>query len=441
MSNRLPKKLWEGKPDLPINNVLEWRYIQDLTWLREDINLMQKMFIADNSIHHHHLEQFKVIVEKLPDKLMEQYEASDAIQSESSRYMFKSLIVGVLVSQWIILRDVVQQRLPHYPYYDRLHGAEKKAVDFYNRLYAVLPIDKRANVSKSPPIVFVGKDREVAVFNQRHAPAIISVPFEGLYPEDNIDDILRTNEGNKVEQMVVGAVAHETGHAIFTRLPAVLEELNKKVEKQFENVSEHEKPILKTILGWLEEMIADCTGTALEGVRNGDSAIWVTIGPVQFAGIGSDTHPPFPLRPISHWRTLVYLAKEIQSGSWNNQAAELKNKIDAIYADLFLVRFESIQALDVVTLDEVRLLMIDVLDYILEKCKLSELSNKTLGEFLVDSVNLDEPAKLAPFNWGNHFLDEDHILDIPAMTIDHYRGGFMQNILSFFGLRQSRRRR
>lgn len=428
MSARLPFSLIENNIAQPNPRIAILEDRVHLNWqgLREDIDRWIQTFPPDSSIVHH-LNQFKLFAENLHSTLMMNFDEKISAPIQDRRIILESLVNGVLTSQWFVLRQVVQQRLPNNPYLANVLEIEEQIAGYYGRLYKALPPSAQEHVPSSPPFVYLGRITELTIFRQPGTPTIVSLPVGVL-----------TQENDKS----IGAIAHETGHAIFSCLPTFLEELTMMVNQHFSGIAANQKPLLKTILGWLEEMVADCTGTALEGLLHGESVIWLTTSPDQSVGIGSSTHPPGSLRPFIHLTMLNYLAEkfdgEKRGEKYRSDANLLERKIDIIIGDLLDRRFESIQALTIVKLGEMKTLMEAILVYILDECKLTALANMTLGDVLTTSISGDFKAAVKTRDkWGEKIAakGDSFVLEFPVFTLDHIDPNTLQTICAWVGIR------
>ena len=259
-----------------MNDVRQTRYANRVkaSWdcLVSDVERWKKAFRQD-SLMAFHVGQFQMFCANAHARLVnehDKYKKSIGImESDDEQRMFESFVIGVLTSQWMLLRQVCQQRLPGNPYEEKLAELDRKAAGYYRQIASAL-----GQTEICPPLTYLGQIDELLLFN-RQAPMLLSVPF-GVLTQPNID----------------AAIAHEIGHAFLAMKPkyfyalknALIDDLANKggyvpsvnvntrqmsggKSVGFPSVSlepgQQKSVIHKMILGWLGEVVADIIGTLL----------------------------------------------------------------------------------------------------------------------------------------------------------------------------------
>ncbi len=415
MTARLTFALIQQSND-PVTDVIKNRIEVEKEGLLKDIDIWLPIF-TDDPLIEHHLTQFRIFVE---DMLENKHQAMINAMVEPDRTKFRLSITNTMKAQWFVLRQTAQQRLPGSPYTEDIDVYEKMAKEYYYRLFFSLPTSIQEKLTSSSPLIYIGRSRGVAIFEQQGMPPIINVPINII-------------EG---EERSIGALAHEAGHAVFSRIKGLEKELNDKVRQEFKDRNQDD--LLNFILGWLDEMVADCTGTALEGLKHAESAIWMTAPLIGCSDMGSETHPPFAVRTYSHLAMLNFMAKKLPGNNYDAHASQLEKKMNIICPDLALYQFVLPQKVfPIITLADVSVLMTEILEYILNDCKLSILAGKTLGELLINSVSMNRRRALpAPIDWGKAIQDmgDEFEFELPGIIFEYFGLRIPQGIINALGL-------
>lgn len=332
--------------------------------LTKDVERWRDTLPEDTAIKHH-LGQFRVFCEEAHRCLMEAYP-----NGGWGRLTFRSLVIGVLTSQWMLLRQVASQRLPGHPYQEGLEKFDRQAADNYRRLSQVLPQEVGKHLSLSPPLLYLGRLAELTLFGP-NAPAVLSVPFGVLYE----------GEGRSAR-----AIPHEVSHAVFKQLSSFLPELKRQVLNFLAGTqpNRQQEVLHEMIMGWLDDIVADLVGTALDGPAFAQSALWITVSSDATVGITDEEHPVPLLRPYVHLEALKHLTKK-EPGYGQAHAAGIesfKDEFSKVVGTRLSRRFESVPALTVISLKTVKDEMVKVIEPVLDS-KLDALGGMSLGEVLV----------------------------------------------------------
>lgn len=361
---------------------------------------------ADTAIRHH-VRQFKVFSEKAHDCLMEAYDRG-GWRAFDGRITFRSLVVGTLTAQWMSLRLVAHQRLAGSPYQQFLDDCDRDAAEYFQRLRLTFGEEVRSQLSSSPPLVYLGRLAEL-VFFTRNGPPVLTLPIGAPY-----DPLSRL------------ALAHEVGHGVFDQLTGFLPELERRVwdHLQLAQPNRQQLVLYGMIMGWLNEIVADLVGTALVGPSFAESAVRLTVSPEATVGIADDEHAVPLVRPQIHLEALDYLSDQV-SGYEETYGAEItafKDHFEAVVGVRFSRRLESIGALTVVTLDDVRNALVNVLQPVLTS-QLDVLGGKSVGQILAECATpAVEITSVALPEWGEISEEEcqHFVLNLPQdFSPDH----------------------
>jgi hypothetical protein len=255
----------------------------------------------------------------------------------------------------------------------------------YQRLRLVLQSDEYRvkGISESSPLVYLGPIARLFLFDEE-APCLISVPFGAANNQDH--------NGSELSRQTI---PHEVGHAIIEEISGMLEELKFKTNSQLAGTTTSKKQglIRSVILNWLEEMVADMTGTALGGRAFAESASQLTIMPEKIIGLTDGYHPIPLLRSFVHGWVLEQLDPD-DGITFNQHMTQLTvNYIDQ--------PFESLPAAITVTMKEVKKELLEIVALVWG-CNLEALNGHTLGELLQAVFHADTPSELNPrAQWGN----------------------------------------
>lgn len=372
--------------------LLNLRIMSEHRGLFKDIDLWKKS-MPEGTVIRHHIYQFELLCRLMLEQLKETTSYRPERWSNMDASTFRSLIVSVLGGKWHLLRQVAEQHSARSPYLKTLEDLDQFADGCYQRLYAVLKntchVDK---LSKSSPLVYLGPIARLFLFDEQ-APCLISTPFGAANDEDENGRTLCRE-----------TIPHEVGHAIFEQLPSLLDELRFKTETGLKQPKSKKKGLIRSvILNWLEEMIADMAGTALDGKRFAESALQLNIMPDQVVGI-TDGHHPIPLlRSFVHGWVLKQLAPD--------SAADFDQHLDLITADHIDRPFESLPAVITVTMREVRDELLTIVDQVWG-CKLKTLDRHTLGEVFQAVYQTPAPAgkPSMPPDWGTLSEDREEVI-------------------------------
>jgi hypothetical protein len=353
----------------------------------------------------HHVSQFGSLCQQVHDRLVEAYQGG-GWESADDRLVFESMITGVLTAQWALLRQVAHQRLPDNPYQQVLGELDRRAADDYSRLRQAVPKQVRDHLSPSPPLVYLGRLQEPSLFSPK-APSILSVP-------------LGASRDNRAKL----AVSHGVVHAVLKQIPCFVPELGRLATVSFGRPKQDRQRaiLVRTILGWLNQIVEDMIATALAGLDFARNALWINAIPESQAGITDERHPPSFIRPYVHLQALTYLAEE-RPGPDEELDAEivaLANDIETTFGQYASRRFESIPALAVMPLSTVRDEMIQVIEQALD-AKLKAFAGRSLGEVLIDCATGSPASEQIPLpGWGEISDEEFPQLDmgIPESLID-----------------------
>jgi len=370
-----------------------------LDGLVRDVETWQMSLPEDTAIRHH-VVQFGKLCTRAYDCLMRAFQSS-VWGSADERTTFSSLVVGVLTSQWMQLRQVAHQRIPGSPYQQKLEKHDQEAATYYHRMRLALPEGARKQLSLSPPLIYLGRLAQLTLFS-RKAPTVLTVPFGAPYSEQT-----------------ALAIPHEVGHAALEQVPGLFVELKRRVQSALVSTQpdQQQKALHDMILGWLDEMVADSTGAMLGGPAFGKSALWIMVCPDETVGITDAEHPVALIRPYIHLETLKFLW-----GSDHPDVKALEDEIDEVVKDYLDRRLESGPILTVVSLRTVRDEMVKVFRYVLDS-KLDVLEGKSLGDVLRDcatagpvDADVDLPA------WGEISDEECRqlVLELPdSLRLDY----------------------
>jgi hypothetical protein len=371
--------------------------------LRNDIKLWLPKLPEQSQIKHH-VEQFLCFCEDAHKCLQTQATEFPNWQEEQDKDTFIISVTGKLTGEWLILRQVAGQYLAGSPYLEKLETLELEIAQHYQTLRKALPSKVRARVSESSPLVYLGRIAEMSIFNQ-NAPILISIPFAAGY----------SDEGHFASH-------HEVSHAVFEQIPALFCELKLKVMNSLltnePKPTSAQKILYKTILGWLNEIVADLAGTALAGLGFCSSALDTMVEPDAAVGITDTEHPVALIRPYIHLEALKY----ISSANEQQDVDNLQGQIEAVVGECLKYRFKSTPALMIVSLKTTQEELSKVVECILAT-QLDALAGKSLGDVLKSICNPSQPTPSTqpePIPWGH--IEEncnDFVLELPDTSPDY----------------------
>ena len=354
-------------------------------------------------------------------------QSSQTGESDDERLKFELFVIGALTSQWMLLRQVCQQRLPGNPYKEKLQELDRKAVGYYRQVASVFTQEKIC-----PPLTYLGRIDELLLFS-RDAPLLLSVPF-GVMTQPKID----------------AAIAHEIGHAFLALKPTYFSELrnflvaafserkNPQIEKTFETrMMQQDFPVFpsvslepgqqrfvihKTILGWLGEIVADIVGTMLGGVEFVEQAIWMLASSEDAMQISDAEHPMALLRLYVHLATLQYLRENGGCPDFST----VEDEINAMCGMFLEQRCKSLSdsVLTIVSFEKVKAALLGVVALILTT-PFPSLSNASLGEVMRQARNIPAVCDINTGElpkWGEMMpeADEPFVLELAdSLRLDY----------------------
>lgn len=341
--------------------ILTQRIESEEQGLFNDINLW-KACIPPGTVIRHHIDQFEQLCYWMVDQLEGSFSHKPALWPNLDQSTFKTLIVSVLSGKWILLRQVIQQRSSGSPYLKTLEELDGFADNCYQRLRSVLQSKEFAvkGISESSPLVYLGPIARLFLFDEE-APCLISAPFGAANDKDE--------HGKELSRQTI---PHEVGHAIFEQISGLLDELKFKINANLARTTTSKKQSLiqSVILNWLEEMLADMTGTALAGRPFAESASQITIMPEKIVGITDGYHPIPLLRSFVHGWVLEQLDPET--------GAEFNQQLIILTAGYIDRPFESLPAVITVTMKEVKEELLKIVEQVWD-CPLDTLHDGSLG--------------------------------------------------------------
>lgn len=394
----------------------------DQEQLLNDIDIWHKKL--EETTTKHHVGQFLEFCKRVFAQVNDDYGRSE------EDVIFKSQVIGTLTTQWLSLREVAAHHLAGSPYLDVLNSLEKEAARYYRSVLKALPEKTSQNLPKSPPLIFLGRAAELTFFNDQNQtpPALISVPFGVI------------NDPPQARSRL--SIAHEVGHAVFTRVRPFLPELDAKLHSPSDRDAEptHQQRVVRSvIINWVGEIVADLVGMALVGPTFAESAFTIIAGPEAYLGITDETHPVPIIRPYIYLEFLEYLEKKISDKeidtdqvqvlqNYTDQTADLRAKING-FSSRYLERpFESLPALTKVTLNQVGEALRSVTRSILN-ITFDSLNANRFGEILINcAVNMYEAnqadindEELILENWGSTIqISSPFVLDLSNLLAPTY---------------------
>jgi hypothetical protein len=335
-----------------------------------DINAWKDNLSTDGMIRHH-LDQFEQLCRWMIEQMDTVYDPNRWPDLDKST--FKSLIISVLTGKWVLLRQAIVQRGENSPYLDTLKELDAIADRDYQKLRLTLQeLCKLTNLSKSSPLVYLGPLARVFLFDEQ-APCLISTPLAAAN-KNNPDG----------QELCRQTIPHEVAHAIFEQIPGLDSELKFRIGSGLAtgNISNRQKALHPVMLNWLEEVVADMTGTALGGADFAKGAIVTLTPPDKTLESTDDAHAIPLLRPYLHIKTLQKIP------AYADEAAEVLKIIDTLTSTYMGRRFESLPAIISVTMGEVRAEMDRLVDLIWDT-SLDALGGHSIGEVLSMAATLD----------------------------------------------------
>ncbi len=259
--------------------------------------------------------------------------------------------------------------------------------------------------------MYIGRATELRLFG--NAPAVIDVPFGALYGDmQNNGAAFGPLKASDVpsSQSALG-IAHELGHIICDRLPDLIPDIEGQVRIGLNRIrsTRQQRTIQDAVLPWLEEIVADMFGTALDDLSFARGALKRTNSPVDLLDRGDRTHPIMVIRPYVHLATLSYLAQQIPNYRvTQDDITRLAKDIDTVARGRLDRRFEFASAVTAVPLKAVMEEMLKVVGEIfLAKPGVFREQKMTIGDLLVACANaVPDPDACTLPTWGDD-LDQD----------------------------------
>jgi len=334
-----------------------------------DIAQLRNLLSPGSAIQHH-VEQFEVLATRiLVDEIDSLYDSDR--WPDLDRSTFKSVIVSLLASNWVVLRQVALQRAPGNPYLNVLQSLDDKSEEDYERLRQALEdVSGLKNISNSPPLVYLGPIARLFVFDEK-GPCVISTPFGVVNQQNALAQTLSTQ-----------TIPHEVAHAIFEEIPDLLDEL--KLRISIDNrpsaiePTKKQRAIDSVIFNWLNEIIADMAGTALEGEAFARSAAIIMTVPEKIIARADQTHPAPLLRPYIHAQVLKKL--------FSDAAPSFYKSLDKSTSKYQNQPYEGLPAFIDVSLEELLTCLVEIVDRIWDT-ELKTLGGSTLGKVLTAAAH------------------------------------------------------
>lgn len=379
-----------------------------------------------SSMIRHHVKEFSLFIHGALKNFEEQI-GLDA--NDWERADFRALVVGMLTTRWILLRETASQRVVGSPYCDKLNELDELTAGYYFCIRQVIKKLAGEEVVKQmlpfAPRICLGRLAEITIFN-RNVPLILSVPLGAIFDEKNTSHLKNPNRL---------AIAHEIGHAFLLQFPELIEQVKEQLQTQWVQSKGQEAPrrmitLRKMMLNWCEEILADMIGTAVAGPDFAESAFIVMATSEAIAGMTDGAHPPAPVRPFTHITVLDYIAHVgtdvpeasaldekarslrvvVEKGLTDAQTMNLpvtvdqiKNRATNVFEAQLSRQFKSLSALAFVTLAMVRDELIDMIAKILNDIKPPVLGKEqNVGSFLVECYKTAKPTDSVEelVSWG-----------------------------------------
>jgi hypothetical protein len=372
--------------------ILNQRIQSEYEGLFHDIALWKEA-MPQGTIIRHHIDQFETLCNWMRDQLEGSFEHKPGLWPNLDQSTFKTLIVSVLSGKWILLRQVVQQRLAGSPYLDTLAELDAFADSCYRRLRTVLMNEgKVEGLSESSPLVYLGPIARLFLFDEE-APCLISAPFGAANDHD-------PNGKNLCRQ----TVPHEVGHAIFEQMSGLIEELKFKVESSLTSPKTKKQKLIRSVIrNWLEEVVADITGTALGGLPFAESASQINIMPERLVGITDGEHPIPLLRSFVHGWVMDKLDPEA--------SVEFSQRLSGLTSRYLNRPFESLPAVIPVNMKEVRDELLAVVE-VVWNCELQALQGCSVGHIFQTVYQTPAPSDglRMPPGWGSRVDGSEDVI-------------------------------
>ena len=368
----------------------------------------------ENTIKHH-IDQFYSFSTNLLKHLKQKHGGTSEADID-----LRLLVVGALTSQWLLLRQVVMQRLEDSPYLASILELDREAARYYQNVRSALldptpgsnsiaiPDSTRESIAESTPLIHLGRMAELTFFNNQNkqAPALISVPFGVRFDPPKSRSRL--------------SIAHEVGHAVFSRIPSFFSELstavNKRVDEQSLAPTGQKKALYQAIVKWIDEIVPDLVGVALAGTAFVESSLSVMAVSSKVVDFSDETHPLPIIRPYVSQRFLEYLRKDNEESVDAPAVDPLQEQIDAFSDQYHDDLFRSLPAATNIDLGTVKEEMLNLVDIVLDS-ELPCLGNRKFGEVLVDcskkSISTGVvDVELSDWSEGMVNFDEPFSLDL-----------------------------
>ena len=411
-----------------------------LAGLQKDMDLWSKAIADDGStrVLRHHVEQFRnfttdayrlLLGEDMVDSTARQtVEFHPLSPQEADREDFREMVAGVFTGQWLLLRNVIVQRVAGSPYRGEDENSGIQALDadarrYYQSLYKVLNAKlgdsnnllnwryRNRPLVRFAPLVHLGTGIQLAVFNRR-TPLIISVPV-GALPDMPSSAMTRM------------AIPHEVAHAVFVQVPELIEEMERKARERLDAKAppRQRRVLYDMVLNWMEEICADLVGTALAGEPFAESARWIMAGPDLALGVTSRTHPPAIMRPVIHFLALARIEQNVEAPLF--EALRKEVSASGIDTNLLARQFRALPALMYVDLGTVYDALVDVVRDLLDT-ELTILGGVTLGALLAEiyrthreAAHDSEVSSEELESWGkiSDLEAKEFVIDMPSSPV------------------------
>lgn len=410
----------------------------------------------------HHVEQFSAFSQNAL-AIFDKQVGSSANAWE--RADFRALVIGMLTTRWLLLRETASQRILGSPYRDQLSNLDELTAGYYFRVrHSLMNVAGETLANQMLPFaprVCLGRLAEITVFN-RNVPLILSVPIGAVFDDENNPDLKNPSRL---------AIAHEIGHAFLLQFPELIDEVKQQLQNVWVTPETGKEPrrtrtLRQMMLNWCEETLADMIGTALAGTDFADSAFIVMATSEAVAGLTDGMHPPAPVRPFSHITMLQYIASggsgvlpasdvsekveslrvvaeksldDAQAMSLPTAIGQIQSRASSVFDMQMSRQFKSLSVLAFVTLETVKKELIDMVNTILTNVKPALFGEqKTVGDFLAECYRTEVPPgqeeKRIPWGEISQQIDE-FALEFSSHPDDLVAGSRSNEILcTLFGL-------
>jgi hypothetical protein len=386
----------------------------------------------------HHIEQFSRLSTQGRNWLVDEYDRTISPATPEDREIFIAFLNGTLSSQWAILRQLALQRLEGSPYKNALESLDDRASACHFCLQDALAEPIKNAISNSPPMINLGFTANITMFSD-NAPSVIGLPF-GAVQEMMIAPGEKTAQGPLPENkhIIVQGIAHEVSHSVFNSIPHFFCELKTKLNQRIAAMESDKVSTAKQILiwrhmmPWLNEMVADLSGTAFGSFEYATSARLVFASPFDDKDAPDPDHPITILRPWIHFWLLERLVKDAPEGACQPDPNKAKDDLEAVL-DQSVRRFlnkrhQAITDLVIIRIKDVRDELEKFTNAILDE-KLDALGGEALYTVLLRLwKDLDRETKhpvsaIALYDWGDEKIkrgpDQFILKQTSPSTMEH----------------------